>query len=174
MFYENLFIVNVIVFIVDSYRSLNIENYNFLFIWEICIYLIFSVVTKYFQWFVILITGSTSSSIGKKLEEIYRKTWWNSTGHRHFYWIIFLRFSEWFFSFKKIFVDKKDLYFFLSNFQDDFGDQAAKLALQNPHNFVLKPQREGGGNNVYGTQIAEVNFSCRLSFCFLRIRFLRC
>jgi len=27
------------------------------------------------------------------------------------------------------------------------------MALQNPERFVLKPQREGGGNNVYGKEV---------------------
>ncbi len=29
------------------------------------------------------------------------------------------------------------------------------MALKNPENYVLKPQREGGGNNIYGEDIAE-------------------
>lgn len=33
------------------------------------------------------------------------------------------------------------------------GEEAIKLALENPERFVLKPQREGGGNNVYGEDI---------------------
>lgn len=33
------------------------------------------------------------------------------------------------------------------------GQAARKLALEQPHNFVLKPQREGGGNNVYKENI---------------------
>nr|XP_019553434.2 glutathione synthetase-like isoform X2 [Aedes albopictus] len=35
----------------------------------------------------------------------------------------------------------------------DEGEQAVKLALSNPERYVLKPQREGGGNNVYGSDI---------------------
>lgn len=27
-------------------------------------------------------------------------------------------------------------------------------AISKPHNYVLKPQREGGGNNLYGMQLA--------------------
>jgi glutathione synthase len=27
------------------------------------------------------------------------------------------------------------------------------MAIDNPHHFVLKPQREGGGNNVYGDNV---------------------
>ncbi|KAJ3159451.1 hypothetical protein HDU86_001769 [Geranomyces michiganensis] len=33
------------------------------------------------------------------------------------------------------------------------GHQAAKLALEHPERFVMKPQREGGGNNIYGEDI---------------------
>uniref|UniRef100_A0A182KGK9 Glutathione synthetase n=1 Tax=Anopheles christyi TaxID=43041 RepID=A0A182KGK9_9DIPT len=37
--------------------------------------------------------------------------------------------------------------------QDEGGDEAVALALANPERYVLKPQREGGGNNVYGEDI---------------------
>ncbi|XP_053658736.1 glutathione synthetase-like [Anopheles marshallii] len=37
--------------------------------------------------------------------------------------------------------------------QDEGGDEAVQLALADPERFVLKPQREGGGNNVYGADI---------------------
>lgn len=33
------------------------------------------------------------------------------------------------------------------------GDKAAKMALQKPDDFVLKPQREGGGNNLYSAEL---------------------
>lgn len=33
------------------------------------------------------------------------------------------------------------------------GQKARQLALESPDNFVLKPQREGGGNNIYKAQI---------------------
>lgn len=36
------------------------------------------------------------------------------------------------------------------------GDQTVKVALANPEQYVLKPQREGGGNNIYGDEIREV------------------
>ncbi|XP_068119885.1 glutathione synthetase [Hyperolius riggenbachi] len=36
------------------------------------------------------------------------------------------------------------------------GDQTVKIALANPEQYVLKPQREGGGNNIYGEEIREV------------------
>uniref|UniRef100_A0A182NGR7 Glutathione synthetase n=1 Tax=Anopheles dirus TaxID=7168 RepID=A0A182NGR7_9DIPT len=37
--------------------------------------------------------------------------------------------------------------------QDEGGDEAVALALANPDRYVLKPQREGGGNNMYGGDI---------------------
>ncbi len=39
---------------------------------------------------------------------------------------------------------------------DENGDDAVKMALENPEKYVLKPQREGGGNNVYGSDIPRV------------------
>ncbi|XP_061121136.1 glutathione synthetase-like [Syngnathus typhle] len=36
------------------------------------------------------------------------------------------------------------------------GDKAIEMALATPDRFVLKPQREGGGNNIYGQEICEV------------------
>lgn len=30
------------------------------------------------------------------------------------------------------------------------------MAIRNPEDFVLKPQREGGGNNIYGPDIPKV------------------
>ncbi|XP_050315565.1 glutathione synthetase-like isoform X1 [Anthonomus grandis grandis] len=38
---------------------------------------------------------------------------------------------------------------------DEAGDQAIQMALDDPDRFVLKPQREGGGNNVYGMEIRD-------------------
>ncbi|ESO98063.1 hypothetical protein LOTGIDRAFT_174392, partial [Lottia gigantea] len=35
------------------------------------------------------------------------------------------------------------------------GDRAIKMAIKNPDQFVLKPQREGGGNNLYGNKMKE-------------------
>jgi len=35
------------------------------------------------------------------------------------------------------------------------GDRAAEMAIKDPERFVLKPQREGGGNNVYGTEVKD-------------------
>ncbi|ESO98072.1 hypothetical protein LOTGIDRAFT_239115 [Lottia gigantea] len=35
------------------------------------------------------------------------------------------------------------------------GDRAIKMAIKNPDQFVLKPQREGGGNNLYGNSMKE-------------------
>lgn len=36
------------------------------------------------------------------------------------------------------------------------GDQTAAMAIASPERFVLKPQREGGGNNVYGDEIKHL------------------
>ncbi|XP_074109210.1 glutathione synthetase [Cotesia typhae] len=33
------------------------------------------------------------------------------------------------------------------------GDQTVELAISNPEKFVMKPQREGGGNNIYGLNV---------------------
>ncbi|XP_065827798.1 glutathione synthetase-like [Oscarella lobularis] len=33
------------------------------------------------------------------------------------------------------------------------GDAAAQLGVQNPEQYVLKPQREGGGHNIYGIDV---------------------
>lgn len=39
---------------------------------------------------------------------------------------------------------------------DEDGSRAAQMAVMKPECFVLKPQREGGGNNVYGEKVHEV------------------
>uniref|UniRef100_A0AAQ6ALA1 Glutathione synthetase n=1 Tax=Amphiprion ocellaris TaxID=80972 RepID=A0AAQ6ALA1_AMPOC len=36
------------------------------------------------------------------------------------------------------------------------GDTTVEMALAEPDKFVLKPQREGGGNNIYGSEICQV------------------
>uniref|UniRef100_A0A3Q2V1B5 Glutathione synthetase n=1 Tax=Haplochromis burtoni TaxID=8153 RepID=A0A3Q2V1B5_HAPBU len=36
------------------------------------------------------------------------------------------------------------------------GDKTVSMALAAPERFVLKPQREGGGNNIYGSEICQV------------------
>ncbi|CCC71712.1 hypothetical protein NCAS_0I00440 [Naumovozyma castellii] len=33
------------------------------------------------------------------------------------------------------------------------GEEGKRLAMESPHNYVLKPQREGGGNNIYKEDI---------------------
>ncbi|KAK2575858.1 hypothetical protein KPH14_007232 [Odynerus spinipes] len=38
---------------------------------------------------------------------------------------------------------------------DEHGDMAIERSIQNPEQFVLKPQREGGCNNLYGTDIKD-------------------
>lgn len=35
------------------------------------------------------------------------------------------------------------------------AEEAKRMALENPDGYVLKPQREGGGNNLYGQDIAH-------------------
>lgn len=37
--------------------------------------------------------------------------------------------------------------------KNEEGDEAVRRAQENPERYVLKPQREGGGNNVYGEDI---------------------
>ncbi|XP_020778088.1 glutathione synthetase [Boleophthalmus pectinirostris] len=36
------------------------------------------------------------------------------------------------------------------------GDKTVAMALKDPERYVLKPQREGGGNNIYGDEICKV------------------
>ncbi|KAI9228687.1 MAG: glutathione synthase [Piptocephalis tieghemiana] len=36
------------------------------------------------------------------------------------------------------------------------GESAVRMALKDPEGFVMKPQREGGGNNIYGDDIPKV------------------
>ncbi|XP_075882750.1 glutathione synthetase-like isoform X1 [Nelusetta ayraudi] len=43
------------------------------------------------------------------------------------------------------------------------GDQAVEAALATPDRFVLKPQREGGGNNLYGDELHRVLQALRSS-----------
>lgn len=38
---------------------------------------------------------------------------------------------------------------------NEAGNASYEMALKNPERFVLKPQREGGGNNVYGADIPD-------------------
>ncbi|XP_025075872.1 glutathione synthetase-like [Pogonomyrmex barbatus] len=38
---------------------------------------------------------------------------------------------------------------------DEHGDAAVKMGISNPQRFVLKPQREGGNNNLYGMDIKD-------------------
>ncbi|XP_050926995.1 glutathione synthetase isoform X2 [Lates calcarifer] len=46
--------------------------------------------------------------------------------------------------------------FFSEQPQGPEGDQTVAMALANPDEFVLKPQREGGGNNYFGEDIVRV------------------
>ncbi|KAI5969579.1 GSH2 [Candida margitis] len=59
-------------------------------------------------------------------------------------------------------IADKDLQSLLSTFvrilpfdDTEQGKEAAKLAFQEPEKFVLKPQREGGGNNIYKLDIPQ-------------------
>ncbi|XP_008552792.1 glutathione synthetase [Microplitis demolitor] len=36
---------------------------------------------------------------------------------------------------------------------DENGDRAAEMAILHPEKYVMKPQREGGGNNIYGLDV---------------------
>lgn len=38
---------------------------------------------------------------------------------------------------------------------NEAGNASYEMALRTPERFVLKPQREGGGNNVYGVDIPD-------------------
>ncbi|KAG5872965.1 Glutathione synthetase, partial [Gonioctena quinquepunctata] len=48
---------------------------------------------------------------------------------------------------------------------DELGDQAVQMALNDPERYVMKPQREGGGNNVYGTDVRDFMKPNPPSFC---------
>ena len=43
----------------------------------------------------------------------------------------------------------------LYSLDGDEGDEAVKLGLANPAGYVLKPQREGGGNNLYSEELRK-------------------
>ncbi|CAI2185230.1 6905_t:CDS:10 [Funneliformis geosporum] len=51
------------------------------------------------------------------------------------------------------------------------GEAAVKLAMENPERFVMKPQREGGGNNIYTKDIppklSEISTSDRSSYILM-------
>lgn len=38
---------------------------------------------------------------------------------------------------------------------DEHGNKAIEMGIADPNRFVLKPQREGGGNNIYGLDVRE-------------------
>ncbi|XP_041976771.1 glutathione synthetase-like isoform X3 [Aricia agestis] len=46
---------------------------------------------------------------------------------------------------------------------DDSGESAVEMALADADKFVLKPQREGGGNNLYGAAVREALLRMRRS-----------
>lgn len=39
--------------------------------------------------------------------------------------------------------------------KNEDGDKVVEMVLKNPEAYVMKPQREGGGNNIYGVDIPE-------------------
>ncbi|WAR11946.1 GSHB-like protein, partial [Mya arenaria] len=45
---------------------------------------------------------------------------------------------------------------FIKDREGPEGDANANMAINDPSHYVLKPQREGGGNNIYGDEIAEM------------------
>lgn len=38
---------------------------------------------------------------------------------------------------------------------DEHGDKAIEMGIADPDRYVLKPQREGGGNNLYGSDVKK-------------------
>ncbi|CAH0760223.1 unnamed protein product [Diatraea saccharalis] len=46
---------------------------------------------------------------------------------------------------------------------DENGERAVEMALEDAERFVLKPQREGGGNNLYGSDVREALIRMRHS-----------
>ncbi|CAB3229458.1 unnamed protein product [Arctia plantaginis] len=46
---------------------------------------------------------------------------------------------------------------------DESGERAVEMALADAEKFVLKPQREGGGNNMYGAEVREALLRMRHS-----------
>lgn len=48
----------------------------------------------------------------------------------------------------------RDIFTGLYSFdKSEGGDETIRMVLENPEGFVMKPQREGGGNNIYGADI---------------------
>ncbi|KAJ3214863.1 hypothetical protein HDU67_001128 [Dinochytrium kinnereticum] len=51
------------------------------------------------------------------------------------------------------------------------GKLAVKNAIENPHKYVMKPQREGGGNNIYGedvkTHLLKLSAEERMAFILM-------
>ncbi|KAL0861287.1 hypothetical protein ABMA27_008848 [Loxostege sticticalis] len=46
---------------------------------------------------------------------------------------------------------------------DESGERAVEMALEDAERFVLKPQREGGGNNLYGSDVRDALIRMRHS-----------
>lgn len=66
--------------------------------------------------------------------------------------------------------------------KNEEGEAAVRMVLDNPEKYVLKPQREGGGNNVYGSDIPMallvsnyvLNLKGFLEKLFMMILFVLC
>jgi len=52
-------------------------------------------------------------------------------------------------------ADMRRVFAGLYSLDGDEGTEAVKLGLANPAGYVLKPQREGGGNNLYSEELRE-------------------
>ncbi|CAK9191339.1 unnamed protein product [Sphagnum troendelagicum] len=62
---------------------------------------------------------------------------------------------ERFFENKQEIVKVRSCFAGLWSLEDENSDEIIKEAIRNPEGFVLKPQREGGGNNTYGADVSE-------------------
>lgn len=51
--------------------------------------------------------------------------------------------------------------------QDEATVAIVKKAIASPESFVLKPQREGGGNNLYGESSASANDKSQVAYVLL-------
>lgn len=60
---------------------------------------------------------------------------------------------------KKLFADRNDVSDLLAVFARFYqldSERVVDMVLKNPHGYVLKPQREGGGNNFYDDALSEI------------------
>ena len=70
-------------------------------------------------------------------------------------WFVHLCFNRYFSDKTKIDQIRKVFTGLYSVDNDEQGNKAVEAALANPEKYVLKPQREGGGNNIYGKDIVS-------------------